>query len=96
MDIYKKVNRLKINFYSVFVILVLICLSTVLGNSAPATHDQIPTGTSTTAATVAKPPSMSERTTVVNSTYSGMLFNTYVDMRRFRYIFARLVTIYWF
>ena len=93
---YKTVNRLKKNCYSVFVILVLTCLSAVLGYSTTTTHIQLPTGKSITTSTVATSPLAQETTIGVNSTYSGLLFNAYVDMRWLRYIFSRLVAINWF
>ena len=94
MGNYKTVNGLRLNYYSVSVILVLTCVSSVLGNSSTTMHDQFSTQTSIAASTELRHHRRQRQsTTGVNSTHSGLLFNIYVDMQWFRYIFSRLVTI---
>ena len=68
MGNYKTVNRLKLNYFSVSVILVLACVSTRTSNTATSEHGS---------------PSTSETTTGVNSTHPGLLFNTSVNMSCF-------------
>ena len=86
MGYYKTVTRLKLNYNNVYVILVLTCVSAVVGRRSTTTHGEFLTRTTLTAANVTTSPSTSERTGV-KSTHPGLLFNTYVNMRCFSVYF---------